>query len=111
MGLGKVTQNLSGRDHVVRGRNCQSGSAVQVLFQTFKAQLLRRKADQGVLDDHILNACFTQLTAELGIILNVDALVIDQHAGRRILDLLYQRRNQSLLLFQNLCIRHLFHLL
>ena len=82
-----------------------------MLVQTFKAQLLGSKADQGVLDNHVLNACFTQFAAELGIILYVDALVIDQHTGRRILDLLYQRSDKSLLFFQNLCIRHLFHLL
>ena len=111
MGLGEVAQNLGGRDHVVRGGDRQSGGAVQVFVQRLEAQLLGSKADQGVLDDSVLNASFTQLTAQLGIILNVDALIVDQHAGGRILDLLYQRRNQSLLFFQNFCIRHLFHLL
>ena len=111
MGLGKVAQDLGRRDDVVRGGDRQSGGTVQVLVQRLEAQFLSGKADQGVLDDRILNACFTQLTAELGIILNVDALIVDQYACGRILDLLYQGRNQSLLLFQNLCIRHLFHLL
>ena len=82
-----------------------------MLVQRLEAQFLSGKADQGVLDDRVLNACLAQLTAELGIIFNIDALVVDQYASGRILDLLYQRRNQSLLFFQNLCIRHLFHLL
>ena len=110
MGLRKISEDLSGCDNVVSGGDSQRGSTVQV-FVPVKAQLLRCKADQGILDDSILNASFTKLLAELGIILNVDALVIDQYASGRILDLLNQGRNYGLLLFQNLCIRHHFHLL
>ena len=77
------------------------GGTVQARIQLVKTQFLSCKADQSVLDDSILNASFTELLAELGIILYVDALVVDQYTCRRILDLLY-RSDQSLLLFQNL---------
>ena len=80
MGLRKISEDLSGCDNVVSGGDSQRGSTVQV-FVPVKAQLLRCKADQGILDDSILNASFTKLLAELGIILNVDALVIDQYAS------------------------------
>ena len=86
-------------------------ATVQARIQLVKTQFLSCKADQSVLDDSILNASFTELLAELGIILYVDALVVDQYTCRRILDLLYQGSDQSLLLFQNLCVRHHFHLL
>ena len=106
MGLSKVSQDLRRSDNVVGGGDCQSGGTVQA-----RIQLVSCKADQSVLDDSILNASFTELLAELGIILYVDALVVDQYTCRRILDLLYQGSDQSLLLFQNLCVRHHFHLL
>ena len=102
MGLSKVSQDLRRSDNVVGGGDCQSGGTVQARIQLVKTQFLSCKADQSVLDDSILNASFTELLAELGIILYVDALVVDQYTCRRILDLLYQGSDQSLLLFQNL---------
>ena len=57
MGLRKISEDLSGCDNVVSGGDSQRGSTVQGLVPV-KAQLLRCKADQGILDDSILNASF-----------------------------------------------------
>ena len=77
MGLSKVSQDLRRSDNVVGGGDCKSGGTVQARIQLVKTQFLSCKADQSVLDDSILNASFTELLAELGIILYVDALVVD----------------------------------
>ena len=96
MGLSKVSQDLRRSDNVVGGGDCQSGGTVQARIQLVKTQFLSCKADQSVLDDSILNASFTELLAELGIILYVDALVVDQYTCRRILDLEFQYRKDGI---------------
>ena len=57
------------------------------------------KADDGVLINAVVDAGLAQLFAELGVVCDVNALIVDHNAGDSLLELCLQL-GDSLLLFK-----------
>ena len=104
MGLGKLIQDLSGSDGILGGIGKGAG-AIHMGSQLTQASLLGSAAQNVILDNSILNACFTQFATQLGVISHGDAAVIDQDAGSGILHLFCQSSNLLLFLFENISVR------
>ena len=104
MGLGKLVQDLSGSDGILGGISEGAGT-VHMRGQLAQASLFGSAAQDVILDNSVLNARFTQLAAQLGVIGHGDAAVIDQYAGSGIFHLFCQSSNLLLFLFQNISVR------
>ena len=98
-------------DHADRDdRVCRAGSersrTVEQIAHRLETGVLERKAGQGVLDDGILHVILTQLGAQLGVFIDGDALVVDEHAGAGAVEPFSQSGDDRLLLTENFCVRH-----
>ena len=83
----------------------ENAGTVHMRGQLAQASLFGSAAQNVILDNSILNARFTQLAAQLGVIGHGDAAVIDQYAGSGIFHLFCQSSNLLLFLFQNISVR------
>ena len=102
-----LLQNLC-RSNCVIFADRDSGHTVEVLLHVAVANCLTSAAGHGVLDNHILHACFTQSLTQSGVVLNRDALVVHENAGNGVLDLLCQFSHSLLLLLENHFAGHFF---
>ena len=71
----------AGRGDGVAGGGSHSGCTVQNLREIV-AGILGREIGQGVLNDGVLDACFTELLTQLGFLIDSDDLLIDEIHGR-----------------------------
>ena len=76
---------------MARGRG-----TVQLIIELIEADVVESKAEQGVLDNCILDIVLTALSAELGVFRDGDALVVDEHAGAGALEPLGQSGDDRL---------------
>ena len=79
-------KNLCGSDLILFA-GCESGHAEKSVLQTFKTGLVKCLGKIGILDDSVFNAVLSQLSTELCIVLNGNALIIDQNTRAGIFDL------------------------
>ena len=86
MGLGELLQD-AGCSRMVFLADGKCGRTDQNIFQLGQVGFVSRSAENGVLDDAVLNACFTQFTAKNSVVSNVDALVFNNNAGNRVVEL------------------------
>ena len=84
--LGKVSDHARRGDRI--GGNGKRRGAVQLLVKLIETDVVESKAEQGVLDDRVLDLVLTALGTESSILRNGDALVINDDAGSRALQLL-----------------------
>ena len=70
------------------------------------AAVVDGETDQGVLHDGVIHVVLAQLGAQSGILGHGDALIVHQNAAGGALNLLSQISDDSLLLAENLCVRH-----
>ena len=103
--LDELRNDASGSDRILHADSKSSG-AVQNGIQSLEADFLGGKASQGVLDNGILHVVLSQLSTQLGVVFDSDALVVHQDAGRSILQLLDHAGNNCLLFSENFCVRH-----
>ena len=61
----------------------QAYVTLEVLSQALQGGTLDSQTQHGVLHDHVINACLTQLLTELGVVLDVDTAVSDDAAEKR----------------------------
>ena len=102
--LGKVSDHARGGDGI--GSDGKRRGTVQLIIELIEADVVESKAEQGVLDNCILDIVLTALSAELGVFRDGDALVVNDNAGSCALQLLGQRGHDRLLFRQNFCVRH-----
>ena len=102
--LGKVGDHARGGDGI--GSDGKRRGTVQLIIELIEADVVESKAEQGVLDNCILDIVLTALSAELGVFRDGDALVVNDNAGSCALQLLGQRGHDRLLFRQNFCVRH-----
>ena len=89
----------------------QSRGAVEQPVQLVHAAVIHREAQQRVLHHRVVHVVLPQLRAKSGVLGNRDALVVHQHAGGCVFQLVCQLRHDRLLLAENFCVRHsCFHL-
>ena len=89
----------------------QGGCAVEQAVQLVHAAVVDGELEQGVLHHGVLDVVLAQLGAQSGVLGHSDALVVHQHTGGGVLQLIGQIGHNGLLLAENLCIRHsCFHL-
>jgi hypothetical protein len=101
-----LAQDAGSSHGVILVSKSNSGVALEVLSQTLQSGTLNCQTQHGVLHDHVINACLTQLLTELGVVLDVNAAVSDDAAGNRTLKLCLQISDVSLLFRKNLCTGH-----
>ena len=94
------------RDDRISRAGCERSRTIEQITHCLEAGVLERKAGQGVLDDGILHVILTQLGAQLGVFIDGDALVVDEHAGAGALEPFSQSGDDRLLLAENFCVRH-----
>ena len=85
-----VVSDDAGGSHGIIVADSQRSGAVQQTIQIFQTGVVESKAQQGVLDNGIINVVLTALLTQSGVFLNGNALVVDEDAGGGILDLLGQ---------------------
>ena len=98
--------NDTGGSHGIAGADGQRRGAVELIIQLVQTAVVECKAQQGVLDDGVLDVVFTALGTQRGILCHGDALVIHKDAGSRVLHLLGQSRHDRLLFRQYFCVGH-----
>ena len=81
---------------------------MQDRIEILHAAVVESEASESILDDGILDIILAKLCAQLGVLGDVDALIVHEHAGAGILDALDKRSNDSLLLAENSCVRHVY---
>ena len=69
-----------------------------MLLESVEAYLCSSTLEQGVLYNKVINTCLTKLFTELGVVRNVDALVVYENACSGILQLFSKVSNNFLLL-------------
>ena len=89
-----------GRDDLIAVAQGQGGGSFKHRIQCVVTDLLCREAEQRVLDDRVLDAGFPQFLTELGIVGDIDPLVVDQHARGSIFQLFRQRGDRLLFLLE-----------
>ncbi len=94
--LGIVGHDAGGSDYILLTQSQRRG-AVEQIVQLVQAGVVEGKAEQGVLDNGVIDAVLPALSAQRGVLLNGDALVIHEHAGGSFLDLLSQLGHDGLL--------------
>ena len=107
--LSKFAYDTSRSDGVTAGAGHGSG-AIEQLIKLIVTGLVGGKSGQRVLDDRVFHTRFAELSAELGILCDGDALVVDENRRSGILKLLGQCINDCLFAFQYLCVGHVCHL-
>ena len=85
----------------------QRSGAVEALGQLAQASALGSKTGEGVLDNGVLYVVLTQLRTKRGILSHGDALIVHEDAAGGPLELLGHLSHDSLLGFQDICVRHL----
>ena len=101
--LGVVVKDAGGSNGIgIAG--CDSGAAGEVLGEGLVTSLLEGKGQDGVLNDLLLDTGLTELTAQLGIILNRDTGEVDENEGLRILHLFGNSGHLGLLLLEDACV-------
>ena len=106
MTFGEVLEDAGGGDVVLLGdREC--GRAGQDVFQAVKSSFFRGSAEDGVLDDGVFDACFTEFATKVGVVRDVDALVFDENAGDGVFQFACKFRDLSFLHFEYFFACHL----